>query len=75
MDAFATAVEILKTGGPWGLTVFIAFAYWQKDKQCRELTLRLVTMVEGNAIANTKVEAAVNGLKEFITAFISKPNS
>ena len=73
------AMEALSKYGPWALLVFIGIAYWYKDKQVikevtksQDLAKQLMTVIEAKTHTDTKLEGALNGLKEVIMILVNR---
>jgi len=73
MDALALAAEFLREAGPWGLVVFLGWAYWRKDRDNRDLAMQIVKLVEANSASFTKLESTITNLKDFVITFIKPP--
>lgn len=69
MEVIKSAVDLLQTGGPYAIVVFLAVAYYRKDQQLTNLYRELIGMVEGQTSAATKMESALVGLRDAFNAF------
>jgi len=65
-------VEVLKTGGPYALVIFLGFAYWMKDKYICRLHARLMDMSVQNAQAMEAMRGAIDSLKDTLNAISSR---
>jgi len=68
----AEAIKVLETYGPYAIIVFLAMAYWRKDKQYSELLQHLVKLIEEKTKTDTKLESALNGLRDVIMVLTNK---
>jgi len=71
MDA-VKAIQFLETYGLYAIIVFLGIAYWRKDKQYSELLQNLVGLIEEKTKTDTKLESALNGLRDVIMALTGK---
>ena len=73
-----SAMKAIETFGPYALVVFIAMAYWLKDKQINkereerderdaEFSKQLLSIIEANTEANVKLESAIDSLSTGLT--------
>jgi hypothetical protein len=71
-------MEALNKYGPWAIITFLGLAVWYKDKQLmkevaksQEITKQLMTVIESKTQTDTKMEGALNGLKEVIMILVN----
>ena len=70
-------MKSLQLYGPWAITVLVGIAYTRKDKQInkeredrdthnKDLMSQLLSVIESNTVANTKLESAIDKIAETI---------
>lgn len=72
MDPITPVAQLLETFGPWAVVTLIGLAYWKKDRQLHELHERVLAIAEEQSENTARMESALLGLKEVISAVISK---
>ena len=69
-STISTLATILSASGPYGLVVVLSWAIWKvmerKDRELKVLSQKIVTIVEAQTAAFTKVEAALVALRSAI---------
>ena len=68
----AEAINLLEIYGPYAIVVFLGIGYWRKDKQYTELLQHMVKLIEEKTKTDTKLESAMNGLRDVIMVLTSK---
>ena len=66
------AIQALETFGPYAIVVFIAVAYYKKDRQYSELLEKMVSLIEEKTKADTKLESALKGLRDVIMVLTNR---
>jgi hypothetical protein len=66
------AIKILEIFGPYAIIVFLAIAYLKKDKQNTELMNGMAKLIQEKTVADTKLESALNGLRDVIMVLTTK---
>ena len=75
MDALASLVELLRTGGPYAIAALFIAGWWleRKDRREKEAHLRgmyerTVTLVQESTRASDRMQTAMTALKDAIAA-------
>lgn len=61
-------VEVLATGGPYAVIVFLGLAYWSQQKYIRDLHQKLIDMSTSQVQAMGALKTSVDGLKDTMAA-------
>jgi hypothetical protein len=65
-------VDILRTGGPFAVLVFLGLAYWKKDQYVVQLHRQILDTTVQNVQAITAMKEAIGGLKDALNQLSSK---
>lgn len=65
-------VDVLATGGPYAIMVFLGWAYWSERAYTRELHQELLKLATGQVAAMGALKTSVDGLEKTMGALAAK---